>query len=141
MVETRGERRAGATAHLDRGGRPVVTNPDGTTIDIATGSSGSGLTPLVLLYSSLAACLVISARIAASELKLLPRFEAVTARVTGDKADGPPTRIGAIRSELSIAGALEDAERDAIVRRAEEICTVSNTLRGGANVSVTTRET
>ena len=141
MVETRGERRAGATAHLDRGGRPVVTNPDGTTIDIATGSSGSGLTPLVLLYSSLAACLVISARIAASELKLLPRFEAVTARVTGDKADGPPTRIGAIRSELSIAGALEDAERDAIVRRAEEIGTVSNTLRGGAGVSVTTRET
>ena len=141
MVETRRERLTGATAHLDRGGRPVVTNPDGTTIDIATAGSGPGLTPLDLLYSSLAACLVISARIAASELKLLPRFDAVTARVTGDKANGRPTRIGAIRSELSIAGALEDAERDAIVRRAEEICTVSNTLRGGANVSVTTRET
>ncbi|WP_395517669.1 OsmC family protein [Pseudorhizobium flavum] len=141
MVELHPQRRAAsATARLGRTGRPVVTSGGGQTIDVAPAGLDPGFTPIDLLYSSLASCLAISARIAASELRLLDRLEVVTVQVAGDKAEDGPGRIGEIFCELTVKGNFDPAQLAQIVKRAEEICTVSNTLRQSPAMCVTVQE-
>ena len=140
MVELHPQRRAAsATARLGRTGRPVVTS-GGKTIDVAPAGLDPGFTPIDLLYSSLASCLAISARIAASELRLLDRLEVVTVQVAGEKAEDGPGRIGEIFCELAVKGSLDPAQLAQIAKRAEEICTVSNTLRQSPAMCVTAQE-
>ncbi|POO57369.1 OsmC family protein [Agrobacterium rosae] len=132
------KRETGATATLGRNGHPQIATPTGGALAVVTGASEPGFNPLDLLYSSLAACLVLSARIAASRLGVLDRFESVEARVTGEKSEGEPARITHFDMRLKITGDFDAESRDAIAHQAEEICTVSNTLRGDAafNLSV-----
>ncbi|TIS71407.1 MAG: OsmC family peroxiredoxin, partial [Mesorhizobium sp.] len=59
-------RATGACAVLPPGGLPAVTTPTGGTVDVVTAVSAPGFNPLDLLYASLAACMVLSARIAAT---------------------------------------------------------------------------
>nr|CAD6605469.1 OsmC family peroxiredoxin [Rhizobium sp. Khangiran2] len=140
MVELHPQRRAAsATARLGRTGRPVVTS-GGKTIDVAPAGLDPGFTPIDLLYSPLASCLAISARIAASELRLLDRLEVVTVQVAGEKAEDGPGRIGEIFCELAVKGSLDPAQLAQIAKRAEEICTVSNTLRQSPAMCVTVQE-
>ncbi|CCF19455.1 putative ATP-binding component of ABC transporter [Pseudorhizobium banfieldiae] len=121
MVELHPQRRAAsATARLGRTGRPVVTSGGGKTIDVAPAGLDPGFTPIDLLYSSLASCLAISARIAASELRLLDRLEVVTVQVAGEKAENGPCRIGEIFCELAVEGNLDPAQLAQIAKRAEE---------------------
>ena len=67
-------RPTGAKAVLGRTGFPHVTSVTGGEIDIVTSPSQPGFNPLDLLYSSLSACLVLSARMAASQLGILDRI-------------------------------------------------------------------
>ncbi|RWD59776.1 MAG: OsmC family peroxiredoxin [Mesorhizobium sp.] len=123
-------RATGASAALPSGGLPVVTTPTGGTVDVVTSVSAPGFNPLDLLYASLAACMVLSARIAATRLGVADRLGEVRADVSGEKAKDDPSRVETFTIRLTIAGDLDAAVKQRIVEDAETICTVSNTLRG-----------
>ncbi|WP_413992722.1 OsmC family protein [Labrys okinawensis] len=129
-------RKTGATATLARLGHPVVTSAAGGKITVVTRPSESGFSPLDLIYASLAACLVLSARIAASEQGVLGRLRNVEARVHGSKAAEGASRVERFDIEMLVDADLDEAAKDAIVAAAERICTISNTLHGGASVEI-----
>ncbi|WOS64845.1 OsmC family protein [Sinorhizobium fredii] len=129
-------RQTGATALVGRTGFPQVASVTGGALDIVTGPSQPGFGPLDLLYASLASCLVLSARIAASRFGVLDRLVEVSATVTGEKAQDEPSRVERFNIEFVIRGDFDDAVRHAIAEAAEEdICTISNTLRGNPEFS------
>jgi uncharacterized OsmC-like protein len=139
MVELKGRvRETGATAVLGPTGLPHVTSLSGGEIGVVTMPSAVGFNPLDLLYASLSACLVLSARMAASQMGLLDKLTGVTATVTGDKAAEGPSRVERFNITFSIKGDFDAETRNAIARAAEdEICTVSNTIRGNPAFSTT----
>lgn len=132
-------RPTGATAVLARLGQPDVTTPTGGTLGVTTGASDPGFNPIDLLYSSLAACMVLSARIAASKLGVLDKFESATADVSGEKATTEPSRIETFHIALNIKGDFDEELRQSIGHLAEDICTVSNTLRGAVAFNLTVK--
>lgn len=123
-------RETGATATLGRTGRAQIASVTGGEIEIVTAPSEPGFNPLDLLYSSLAACVALSARIAAGKLGVLDRLERVEVKVSGEKAKDEPSRVERFRITITVEGNFDAATRDAVVHAAEEICTVSNTLKG-----------
>ena len=124
-------RPTGASAVLGRNGFPHVTSVTGGEIDIVTGASQPGFNPLDLLYASLSACLVLSARIAASRMGVLDKIELITADVTGEKAHEGLSRVEKFNIVFKVEGEIDEETRSAIISAAEdEICTVSNTIRG-----------
>ncbi|MBW9051791.1 OsmC family protein [Rhizobium mesosinicum] len=124
-------RPTGANAVLGRTGFPHVTSVTGGEIDIVTSPSLPGFNPLDLLYSSLSACLVLSARMAASQLGILDKITEITADVTGEKAAEGLSRVATFNIIFSIKGDIDEETRRKIAHMAEdEICTVSNTIRG-----------
>jgi uncharacterized OsmC-like protein len=123
-------RNAGALAVLPPGGLPTVTTPTGGTVGVVTQVSAPGFSPLDLLYASLAACMVLSARIAATRLGVADRLGEVRAEVNGEKAKDEPSRVETFNIRLTITGDLDAATKESILADAEDICTVSNTLRG-----------
>jgi uncharacterized OsmC-like protein len=139
MVELKGKaRQTGATAVLGRGGLPHVTSATGGEIGVVTAPSQAGFNPLDLLYASLSACLVLSARMAASQLGVLDKLDEVTAEVTGEKAAEGVSRVETFSIAFTIKGDFDEATRQAIAHAAEdEICTVSNTIRGNPTFSTT----
>ena len=129
-------RPTGAIATMGRTGFPKVVSRTGGEIEIRTGLSEPGFNPLDLIYASLSACLAMSARIAASKLGLLDRLESVTANVSGSKADDEPSRLARFDIEFDIRGDFDLATRKEIARLAEEICTISNTIAGQPEFSI-----
>jgi uncharacterized OsmC-like protein len=129
-------RKTGATAMLSRKGLPLITSATGGEIAVVTRPSEAGFNPLDLLYASLSACLVLSARIAASEQGVLDRLQAVEARVKGIKAAEGPSRVERFEIEILVDADLDEAAKDEIVAAAERICTVSNTLHGQPSFAV-----
>ncbi|MBZ9761467.1 OsmC family protein [Mesorhizobium sp. CA8] len=130
-------RNAGALAVLPQGGLPAVTTPTGGTVDVVTQVSAPGFSPLDLLYASLAACMVLSARIAATRLGVVDRLGEVRADVSGGKAKDEPSRVETFIVRLEITGDLDAAMKERILADAEDICTVSNTLRGAPSLRAT----
>ena len=130
-------RTTGAHAVLQPGGLPVVTTPTGGSVDVVTSVSAPGFNPLDLLYASVAACMVLSARIAASRLGVADRLGEVRADVSGEKAQGDVSRVGRITITLDVQGDLDEAMKKRIVEDAETICTVSNTLRATPELHTT----
>lgn len=139
MVELKVKARPiGAAAVLGRIGHPQVTSETGGQLGVVTGASEPGFNPLDLMFSSLAACLVLSARIAASKLGVLDRLKEVTAHVTGEKSHEEPFRIVRFVIDMRIEGEFSAEEKARIAHMAEDICTVSNTLKGTPEFQVTT---
>lgn len=130
-------RNAGALAVLPPGGLPVITTPTGGEVGVVTQVSAPGFSPLDLLFASLAACMVLSARIAATRLGVAERLGEVRAEVGGEKAKDEPSRIATFTVRLDIAGDLDAATKQRILADAEAICTVSNTLRGAPALHAT----
>ena len=130
-------RNAGALAVLPPGGLPTITTPTGGTADVVTQVSAPGFSPLDLLHASLAACMVLSARIAANRLGVADRLGEVRAEVSGEKAKDEPSRVETFKIRLEIAGDLDAATRQRILEDTEAICTVSNTLRGAPALHAT----
>ncbi len=129
-------RPVGSTAVLGRTGFPHVTTATKGELDIVTGPSQPGFNPLDLLYSSLSACLVLSARMAASQLGVLDKITLITADVTGEKATEGLSRVQKFNIAFSIQGDIDEETRLKIAHAAEdEICTVSNTIRGNPEFS------
>jgi uncharacterized OsmC-like protein len=139
MVELKGKaRQTGATAVLGRTGFPQVTSATGGEIQVVTAPSQAGFNPLDLLYASLSACLVLSARMAASQMGVLDKLTEVTAEVTGEKAAEGVSRVERFDIVFTIKGDFDEETRRAIAHAAEdEICTVSNTIRGNPAFSTT----
>ncbi|WP_192248679.1 OsmC family protein [Mesorhizobium caraganae] len=90
-------RETGALAVMPPGGLPVVTTPTGGSVDVVTGVNAPGFNPLDLLYASLAACMVLSARIAATRLGVAANLGEVRADVRGEKAEGDVSRVASLR--------------------------------------------
>ncbi|MFN4207076.1 MAG: OsmC family protein [Agrobacterium albertimagni] len=118
----------GATATLGRRGYPVISSATGGELEIVTGPTQAGFNPLDLLLASLAACMSMSARIAARELGFTGDFESLQVAVTGEKAPDEPSRFASITVSLTFQGALDPHDQSRIAHRAEEICAVSNSL-------------
>ncbi|MGO4436706.1 OsmC family protein [Rhizobium sp. RAF56] len=139
MVELKAKaRQTGATAVLGRTGFPHVVSLTGGEISVVTAPSQAGFNPLDLLYASLSACLVLSARMAASQMGVLDKLIEVTASVTGEKAAEGLSRVEKFNIAFTIKGDFDDETRSAIAHAAEdEICTVSNTIRGNPSFSTT----
>lgn len=134
MVELKVKtRETGATASAGRLGMPHVVSATNGELDIVTSPSQPGFNPLDLLYASLSACLVLSARMAASRLGVLDKLTEVSAKVTGEKAQEGLSRVARFDIDFVIKGDFDNATRHAIAKAAEnEICTVSNTLKGNS---------
>jgi uncharacterized OsmC-like protein len=130
-------RETGALAVMPPGGLPVVTTPTGGSVDVVTGVNAQGFNPLDLLYASVAACMVLSARIAATRLGVAANLGEVRADVRGEKAEGDVSRVGRFMIVLDVQGDLDEATKRRIVEDAETICTVSNTLRTPPEVHTT----
>ncbi|MDX8454561.1 OsmC family protein [Mesorhizobium sp. VK9D] len=130
-------RATGALAVLPPGGLPTITTPTGGTVDVVTQVSAPGFNPLDLLYASLAACMVLSARIAATRLGVADRLGEVRADVGGEKAKDEPSRVETFNIKLEITGDLDAATKQQILADAEDICTVSNTLHGAPTLHAT----
>lgn len=123
-------RAVGARAELARTGAPSVTSATGGKLDVVTGASQPGFNPLDLLYASLSACIVLSARIAASERGVLDKIEEIVADVTGEKAHEGLSRVEKFDIKVTIRGDLDPALKAEIAEAAEnQICTIGNTLR------------
>ncbi len=130
-------RETGAVAEMPRGELPTITTPTGGTIKIVTSVSQAGFSPLDLIYSSVAACMALSARIATGKLGLGDRLTDVRVEVKGEKAHDGPSRIELFNVTFHFDGDLAHNEKHRLAEMAEEICTVSNTLRGDPKFTLT----
>jgi uncharacterized OsmC-like protein len=131
-------RPTGATAVLGRTGFPHITSATGGALTVVTSPSQPGFNPLDLLYASLSACLTMSARIAASQRGVLDRVTEISAEVTGVKATEGLSRVQTFNIVFTIKGDIDEETRNAIALAAEQdICTVSNTIRGNPNFLAT----
>lgn len=75
---------------------------------------------------------------AASSLGVLDKLTEVTAIVTGEKATEGLSRVEKFNIAFTIKGDFSDEVRNAIAHAAEdEICTVSNTIRGNPQFETT----
>lgn len=132
-------RETGATATLQGQEKPVIRSLTGGELTLENTVSGEGFNAIDLLYASLSACLVMSARIAARKLGLIERINSYEVQVSGEKTAQEPYRITRFDVVFRIAGELSDTERHDLAEAAEAMCTVSNTLKVNADVTMTIR--
>jgi uncharacterized OsmC-like protein len=85
----------------------------------------SSITPVEYLLISVASCFALSCRMALEERALGADSLAVSVR--GSKALDAPSRLGRIDIEVELPNGLA-RDAGAIVRRTEQLCTVTNTL-------------
>jgi uncharacterized OsmC-like protein len=62
-------------------------------------------------------------------MHVLDRFLSARVTVKGRKAVPPERRISHLDIGIEIEGDFDDATRAALIERAEQLCTVSNTLK------------
>ncbi len=109
-------RETGAVAKMAAGKLPVITTPTGGTVEIVTSVSQPGFNPLDLIYSSVAACMALSARIAAGKLELRDRLSDLRVEVKGEKAHEEPSRIERFDIAFHFEGDLTDDEKHRIAK-------------------------
>lgn len=137
MVEIRQKlRETGATAKLAARGRASLKTVTGGELEVVTGVAEAGFNPLDMLYSSLAACLVLSVKGAVVKLQYLEQFRDVEVTVTGEKAHEGVSRVEKLKVSMVIDGNFDEAQRHEIVALAEKLCTVSNTLAHSPSMTV-----
>ncbi|MDM7851819.1 OsmC family protein [Pseudochrobactrum kiredjianiae] len=131
-------RETGATATLQGQEKPVIRSLTGGELTLENTVSGVGFNAIDLLYASLTACLVMSARIAARKLGLIERISAYEVQVSGEKTEQEPYRITRFDVQFRITGDLSETETHELAEMAEAMCTVSNTLKANADVTIST---
>lgn len=127
-------RQTGAAAVLTGQEKPVIRSLTGGELLLESSVSGAGFNAIDLLYASLSACLVMSARIAARKLALIDRIKSYEVQVTGDKTDEEPYRVISFDVRFIFDSDLTGQEQHQLAEMAEAMCTVSNTLKAGAEV-------
>jgi uncharacterized OsmC-like protein len=125
-------RPTGATALMPPRAQPRIVSATGGGLDLSNHVREPGFSPVDLLYGAVAGCIALSARAAAHQLGVLDRLLDVRVQVSGRKAVDGPSRVERFDISISIDGDLDETTKRQIAERAEgELCTVSNTLRGG----------
>ena len=109
----------------------VVDRPEGKA-----GGQGLGFNGGQLLGLAIGGCLCNDLYHVAHEMNVALTALAVDVRVT---FEGDPLRATSARVEIAAEAADREADLDAVIRRAQEISTVSNSLARGIPVSVSTR--
>ncbi len=133
-------RQTGACARLRGQEKPQIRSLTGGELALENTVSGAGFNAIDLLYASLAACLVMSARIAARKLGFIERINAYEVQVSGEKTAQEPYQITRFDVQFGFDGDLSKAEQHELAEAAEEICTVSNTLKANAEVVFTLQD-
>jgi uncharacterized OsmC-like protein len=129
-------RSIGAAAIVGPRGHPVVTSRTDGKIEVVTGASAEGFNPLDLMCASLSSCLALSGRISASRLGLLENLIEIYVSVSLEKTHEEPFRVTRFFCEFAIDGEFTESQKMDIAHMAEEICTVSNTLKAGAEIAL-----
>ncbi len=106
----------------------VTVGSSGTLVVSAIGGQ-RGYSPGEMLLGALASCMALSLKFAVKEAGVVDRAGEVSVQVTGTKSDTGPSRFIDIAVNITFAGnTLTEAEKQALVARAEDVCTVSNSL-------------
>jgi uncharacterized OsmC-like protein len=129
-------RQPAASASLGRTGDPTIRSAAGGELDMASGPFEPGFNVVELFYASVAAGLAMSARVAAGRLGVLADILEVTTHVHGERSGSDPARIERLHVRIDIKGDMEPDMRRNIVRQAEDMCLLSNTLLASTNVVV-----
>jgi putative redox protein len=97
---------------------------------VSAGGTGSGPQPTDLLLASVASCFTLALVHSASKLGVTA--DGIDVTVTGTY-DGP--RFSDVRIDIRLRGVDPDAQQR-LVRSAERVCYVTNTLRNPPNITV-----
>ena len=118
-----------ASSSLVIGDEAVTATAAGAHIAIATKpASETGATPVELLVAAVASCMALSIRGAASLAGLTDRVRRVDVAAEGRKAGNLPSRLETIVATATIEGDLDAGQKQALLKKAETLCTVSNSL-------------
>lgn len=131
-------RQTGASAFLTGQEKPVIRSLTGGELLLESSVSGAGFNAIDLLYASLSACLVMSARIAARKLALIERIKSYEVQVSGEKTESEPYQVTRFDVCFIFDSDLTEEEQHQLAEMTEEMCTVSNTLKAGAQVHIQT---
>lgn len=116
----------------------TITNDAGMT---ATGFNGDidaqGFRPKELLEAAVALCMTMNVRKVLERDGIDFQLEDVAATATASKEDGITNRFTAIDVELTLPAHLEAAYRTKLIKIAERGCTIGNTIKASASISVT----
>ena len=104
---------------------PLKIRCDDAAFDQGSLGTLGKASPVEYLLISVASCFALSLRMAMTERHLAPK--SFTVGVVAAKAPTPPSRLHALELEVQLPEALND-ERYSLIRRAKELCTVTNTL-------------
>jgi uncharacterized OsmC-like protein len=110
-----------------------VENDRNQAIEAVFSPSAPGFTPLEIQASALAACIASSVRIAARNLGV-GQLGRIDVDVEATKAADEPSRLGTFHAIVRFGDALDPAVKQRLVAAAENICTISNTLRAGDTI-------
>jgi uncharacterized OsmC-like protein len=108
--------------------KTAVTVGSSGTLDLSAIGGQRGYSPGELLLGALAGCLTLSLKFAIKEAGLIDRAGDVDVQVVGTKSEELPSRFTDLAVSINFTGTLTDAEKEALVERAEQVCTVTNTL-------------
>lgn len=117
-------------AQSDAAALSRIDNARGQSLDAVFSMRAAGFTPLELQAAALAACIDASIRIAARQ-QGLASLGHLDVTVEATKAEDAPSRLGRFEVAVRFADQIAPDMQARLVRAAEDICTISNTLRAG----------
>lgn len=127
------------TVRVDAAGIRAI-NSRGAEVWFAATPVADGFNPLELQSAALGICTAITLR---NELRpwgeagVAPEF---TLEVSGIKAEEGPSRLQRLELLIALPGRLSTEEQAGIVHRAEQACTIANTLRAQPQIVARTGE-
>ena len=113
--------------------RGLSFQKDGQSLDPMT-DSGSGLSPMQYLLLSAAGCMALSLRAAA--LDAGKPLQSIRVTAAGTKPGASPSRLSHVELQVVLVPVLTPEEADALIAAAQQLCTVTNTIRDSAQFSV-----
>lgn len=120
-------------AHSATAASCTVTNDRDKVIEAVFSPRADGFTPLEIQAAALAACIAASIRIAARAMDVGQLGE-IDVEVEAIKAEDEPSRLGRFEASVTFSDPLDTDIQDRLIHAAEDICTISNTLRAGDTV-------
>jgi uncharacterized OsmC-like protein len=122
-------------AHSASAALCTVSNDRGRIIEAVFSPKADGFTPLEIQGAALAACIAASIRIAARAMDF-GQLGDIDVEVEAIKAEDEPSRLGRFEVVVQFSDPLDGDVQDRLVEAAEDICTISNTLRAGDTLVV-----
>ena len=113
----------------------TVTNDRDQAIQAVFSPRAEGFTPLEIQAAALGACIAASVRIAARAADI-GALGQIDVEVEAIKAEDEPSRLGRFEIVVHFSDPLDAAVQNRLIEAAEDICTISNTLRAGDTLVV-----